>query len=263
MIRKIKTLAKRVLPHRAYADAIAAARRNFGWQLAGILPSRKAIRTLSGAERARALARSVWMITSGGVEGDVAEFGTMSGMTAMALARAISVTEDVIASERVLHLFDSFEGLPEATSPIDQAQPFVQSGWWAKGNLKGIPEHVLAKACGREYRPDRVRTYAGWFSDTVSQLPAGTRLALLHVDGDLYQSCIDALEPCFRNGWISEGAIIHFDDWNTGRASDALGERRAWIELAERYQVKFTFGGFYAEAGSWLIVHAYSGSLGT
>jgi O-methyltransferase len=221
------------------------------------VPSRTAIRRLSDAERARALARSVWTIASSGINGDVVEFGTMSGLTAKVLARSISVLEKKARYDRTLHLFDSFEGLPEATSEIDQAQSFVQNGTWAKGALKGLSESALAAICAREYRRDRIRTYAGWFSDTVFLLQKDTQLALLHVDCDLYQSTMDALEPCFRNGWVSKGALIHFDDWNIERSSNDLGERRAWRELVERHKIDFTMGGYYAEAGCWLIVHSY------
>jgi glycerol-3-phosphate cytidylyltransferase-like family protein len=230
---------------------------NSGGHTVDPVPSRAAIRSLSDAERSQALARSVWTIASSGVAGDIVEFGTMSGLTAKALARSISVLEAIIQYDRTLHLFDSFEGLPEATSEVDKRQPFVQSGAWAKGALKGLSKEALTAICAREYRADRIQTYAGWFSATVQHLPKDTRFALLHVDCDLYQSTMDALEPCLSKGWISEGAILHFDDWNTGRSSNELGERRAWRELVERHKIDFTIGGYYAEAGCWLIVHSY------
>jgi O-methyltransferase len=261
----LKTIVKSILPRSLYARAessyrqMKASARDKFWESSGVLPSRQAILNLSNAERTRALARSVLIITTGTVTGDIVEFGTMSGLTAAALARAMTAANKILPHRRALHLFDSFEGLPESTSAIDQAQPLVQSGAWAKGELKGMSPQKLHSVCGKEYDPARVKTYKGWFAETVPHLPSETRLALLHVDGDLYQSCVDCLEPCLANGWISEGAIIHFDDWNVGRASDALGERRAWKELVERYDIRFEFGGFYAEAGSWIIVHDYRG----
>jgi O-methyltransferase len=261
----LKTIVKSILPRSLYGRAAssywqmrASAPHKF-WESSGVLPSRQAVLNLSNSERTRALARSVLIITTGTVTGDIAEFGTMSGLTATALARAMAAANKILPHRRALHLFDSFEGLPESTSTIDRAQPLVQSGAWAKGQLKGMSPQKLHRVCGKEYDPARIKTYKGWFADTVPHLASETRLALLHIDGDLYQSCIDCLEPCLANGWISEGAIIHFDDWNVGRASDELGERRAWKELVERYDIQFEFGGFYAEAGSWIIVHNYRG----
>jgi O-methyltransferase len=48
-----------------------------------------------------------------------------------------------------------------------------------------------------------------------------------------------------KRGFITEGAIICFDDSNCNQASDAFGERRAWIELAEKYNINFSHAGNY------------------
>jgi hypothetical protein len=97
------------------------------------------------------------------------------------------------------------------------------------------------------------------FRDAVPELSATSRFGLIHVDCDLYQSTMDALEPLFAKHLVSEGAALLFDDWNCNRASKQLGERRAWSELSAKYDVDYSDEGGYGRAGHRLTVHRYRG----
>jgi O-methyltransferase len=223
---------------------------------------------LPAKEIARTLSLCVQYINSAHVNGDVAEFGTMGGFSAKTTATAMvfdpqrQPISDENAGEnpfRVLRLFDSFEGLPEITSPIDLASPHVVSGAWAKGGCKVLGEVQLRALIEKIIPPHRFEIYPGWFADTVKTLPAETRFAMIHFDGDLYQSTMDALEPCFARGFISTGAILCFDDWNANRALPTVGERRAWKELVERFAIEASSGGDYSVGGTKFIIHSYRG----
>jgi len=106
---------------------------------------------------------------------------------------------------------------------------------------------------------DRVEINEGWFADTVKLLPDDTRFALIHFDGDLYQSTMDALVPCFERGFISKGAVLCFDDWNCNEADPEYGERRAWTDLVARFNIVASHGGDYSIQSSKFIVHSYRG----
>ncbi len=214
---------------------------------------------LPAKEVARALSLAVLYAYGADVDGDVAEFGTMSGSTAQALAMAILAAEarSPWMKKKQLHLFDSFEGLPEISSPIDANSPHVLTGVWAPKGCKVLSMKELAKVVGRILPPKRTTFHKGWFADTIKLLPGDTRFAAIHFDGDLYSSMIDALDPCFAKGFISEGAIICLDDWNCNKSSDSFGERRAWRELVERYNIKFSYAGDYAWACTKWIIHSY------
>ena len=80
---------------------------------------------------------------------------------------------------------------------------------------------------------------------------------MIHVDGDLYQSAIDALVPCFKKNLISEGALIFFDDFDCNRAARGRGERKAWSDLINMFKIEFSDRGSYARFGHSFIVHAY------
>jgi O-methyltransferase len=195
------------------------------------------------------------------VAGDIAEFGTMTGGTAAALARAMALSSarypEAAGRTRRLHLFDSFRGLPEASSPIDAESPHVRSGVWSAGTCKGISRDDLLRRCVKYLPEDRVAIHDGWFKDTLPRLPADVRFALLHIDCDLYQSTIEVLDHCFSRSLIQEGTAIFFDDWNSNRASPEFGERKAWAEACGRYAVRSSDCGEYSHSGRKFIVHSY------
>ena len=122
----------------------------------------------SANEICRSLTLSVEYISQAAVEGDVAEFGTMTGRTATILAKALSR----YSSSKQLLLFDSFRGLPETQSPVDREAPHVREGVWSPGSCRGLTKKQLAARC-RKYLPvSRLHIYEGWFSKT---LPAHSR----------------------------------------------------------------------------------------
>jgi len=202
---------------------------------------------------ADALLFAVEYVWGAAVEGHVVEFGTMTGRTASVLAAAMAT----FRHKGELHLFDSFEGLPEATSQIDRDSFHVKEGVWSEGTLQGIGPSALRSKCRRYLADHRIFIHEGWFKDTTKLLPEGKKFGLIHMDGDLYQSTIDALDPLFSRRMVSEGAALLFDDWNCNRASNQLGERRAWRELVQKYRIVFSEGGDYGWAGHRFIVHSY------
>ncbi len=226
------------------------------------------IMDLVAKEIAKALTLSVQYINGSHVLGDIAEFGTMSGFSAQTIAMSMvfDYQRQPLAKSasgenpfRKLLMFDSFEGLPEITSPVDLGSPHVVSGAWAKGGCKVLAASELAPAIEKIIPPHRFKIYEGWFADTVKTLPAETRLAMIHFDGDLYSSTMDALAPLFERGMVSTGAILCFDDWNANRAISQTGERRAWKELTERFEINASHCGDYACSGTRFIIHSYRG----
>src|SRR5204863_459391 len=67
----------------------------------------------------------------------------------------------------------------------------------------------------------------GWFKDTLVDAPIN-RLAMLRLDGDLYESTMDALVPLY--GKVSAGGFIIVDDYYScapcGRAVDEFRATR-------------------------------------
>ena len=213
-------------------------------------------------EITRILARSVNYVFDCGVNGDIAEFGTNTGRTAVALAQAISFLNneykiDPNRGNKNLFLFDSFEGLPKARFEIDKNSPLVSAGVWGKGSMKGLSENKLLKLLSKILDINKIKIVKGWYKDTISEINENINFSLLHIDSDLYESAIDILDPLFKNNQISNGALILFDDWNCNFGSPKLGERKAFLEMVEKYSVEFSDHGSYAVAGQRFIIHNY------
>ena len=222
------------------------------------LPTRYPGSPLARAAVRRTLALAVEYAYCGEVQGDLAEFGTMSGETAATLAEAMTEVEALYRwPARRLHLFDSFQGLPEPTSSVDKDCVHVRSGTWSAGACMVLTKERLEFKISRTLPRERFEIHPGWFKDTVKEISLSQRFALLHLDCDLYESTLDALGPLFARGQVSEGAVLLFDDWNTNRASPQFGQRRAWAELTTKHGIVFSDEGAYGVFGRKLIVLDY------
>lgn len=58
---------------------------------------------------------------------------------------------------------------------------------------------------------DQVVFLQGWFKDTLPAIPPGQRFALVRLDGDLYESTLDALTHLYPN--LSVGGWLVVDDY--------------------------------------------------
>jgi len=100
--------------------------------------------------------------------------------------------------------------------------------------------------------------HSGWFKDTVSSsLPDGTKFSLMHIDSSLYESSIDILDPIFERRMLSNGAVILFNSYDCNRADNDFGDRKAWLEMVEKYKIDFSDGSSYGVSSHWFLVHGY------
>jgi len=124
-----------------------------------------------------------------------------------------------------IYLLDSFEGLPSPDEINDKG--------YKKGQFKSNFDKVKAEVEKHELS-DIISIHKGWFSETVPKIKSKLKIALLHVDCDLYTStndCFPELYPLVSNG----GAIV-FDDLNDGGG----GEKKAVHEYFEQYRIDET-----------------------
>lgn len=202
---------------------------------------------LASRQIADQLTLAVQYAHSANVSGDIVEFGTQSGRT----ARVISLAMQSFCPSRMLHLFDSFLGLPAVDNPVDSSTPDVASGVWGAGQLVGITRNRLSELVS----PIPHTIHGGWFKDTIVDL-AGVKLAMVHIDCDLYESTVDVLDGMRKYDLFQDGQIILFDDFNCNRASGEFGQRAAFDRL-KNGGVAFRFEplGFYGWSGAAFLVH--------
>ena len=123
--------------------------------------------------------------------GDLAEFGVYQGGSAGLIAEAVP--------EKVLHLFDTFAGLPE-----DDTAP---GGHHKQGEFACPLAQVQANLAGRN-----VRFHPGLFPGTTAGLPADLHYCFVHVDCDLYRGTVDAIQYFWPR--LVTGGVLLFDDFD-------------------------------------------------
>ena len=118
--------------------------------------------------------------------------------------------------QRHLWLFDSFEGLPEPSRVDGEAAARFADGR-AAGRLISIGKIVATEAEVKALLIERMRLdhervhiVKGWFQDTLPAYP-GYPIALLHVDGDWYESVKVALHTLWP--YVSLGGYVVVDDY--------------------------------------------------
>jgi len=219
-----------------------------------------AIQELMQANRIQGLMEAVYYAYGSAVDGDIVEFGTMTGETSRAMAFSmLAVEKQYSLPPKRIHLYDSFEGLPDPDRSPDLESPHVVLGHWSRGGCVGLTKTELEVQISLILPNERYSLVEGWYSETVPLIPSGQRFAMIHVDSDLYSSAIDALTPLFARGQVSRGAVICFDDWMCNRADPAYGERKAFQEIVEQFGVEFSSWGAYTWSGSRFIIHSYNG----
>jgi len=151
--------------------------------------------------------------------GHVVECGVGSGRTARWLTRL---------TDKTIHGFDSFEGLPEDWVMSDD---IVHK----KGSFN-VPKHMLSHM----HKITQIKLHIGWFKDTLpiwrENYPG--MIAFLHIDADLYSSCVTVLEEL--NMQIVPGTVISFDEiYETHRYKYwEQGEYKAFCEWQKKYDRK-------------------------
>jgi O-methyltransferase len=157
-----------------------------------------------------------------GISGDYVEFGSASG-TSMWLADQHIKEHGV---PRHLWAFDSFEGLPPASDPLDEHPAFLPS---ASGSvLDGFHATLAAHGVGA----DDYTTVVGYYEDTLPALGhdrGPTDIALAYIDCNMYSSTVTVLE--FLAPRLKHGMILGFDDWYCWTENNPSGERVATEEF--------------------------------
>jgi len=211
----------------------------------------------------RELYRGIEYVYVAAVAGDVAEFGTSSGRTAITLAKGLTDFHQVYGHSdrmhdiptRTLQLFDGFEGFPEASHAIDKESPHIATGLWHAGLTKDASPELLAEMCAAYIDGSRVIITPGWYKDTMPSVQPGQKYALVHIDCDFYESTMDVLDRLFAIDAFSDGCAIYFDDWYCNRGSPKYGEQKAWADCVVKYKPQFTDWGAYATVGRRFIIH--------
>jgi hypothetical protein len=163
--------------------------------------------TMIGRLRLDNLQWCVETVLAEGVPGDLIETGVWRG-GATIFMRAVLKAHGV--KDRKIWVADSFEGLPDAgLFQIDDI--FKALTVQARQQLVISLAEVRTNFERYGLLDEQVRFLPGWFQETLSAAPLD-RLAILRLDGDLYESTIQALESLYAK--VSLGGFVIVDDYN-------------------------------------------------
>jgi O-methyltransferase len=139
------------------------------------------------------------------VPGDLIETGVWRGGTTI-LMRAILKARGV--TDRTVYVADSFAGLP----PPDAEKYPADEGVDLSGieSLAVSIEQVRSNFARYGLLDEQVRFLEGWFRDTLPTVRDNT-WALMRLDGDLYESTMDALTNLYPG--LSPGGYCIIDDY--------------------------------------------------
>ena len=152
------------------------------------------------------------------VEGDFIETGVWRGGACILMKGILSAFGDL---KRRVFVADSFQGLPKpdpefAEDAGDKHHTFSQLA---------VSRHDV-EANFRKYGllDSKVVFLEGWFKDTLPAAPI-EKLAILRLDGDMYESTIQPLEALYHK--LCPGGFIIIDDYFLRPCAKAVDEFRS------------------------------------
>lgn len=153
----------------------------------------------------------------GDVDGDIVECGVSIGHGALLFL----LFSDYLKRPRDYWGFDSFEGFPDPVEK-DGSTPITGKGFWA--SPPEIVYQVLRDGrVSEEVINSRVHLVKGLFDKTLPTYKG--RIALLHLDCDLYESYRISLTALYEK--VVPGGVIMFDEYKDDRwpgATKAIDE---------------------------------------
>jgi len=179
--------------------------------------------SMIGRRRMANLREIAELVLQQGVPGDFIETGVWRG-GACILMRAVLLAYG--ESKRQVWVADSFCGLP---TPNPEIAADIGDRHHTFAELFVSSDQVRANFAKYDLLDGQVRFLEGWFSETLAAAPI-ERLAILRLDGDMYESTMDALTALYDK--VSAGGFIIADDFGA-----VEGCRKAILEFRERREI--------------------------
>jgi O-methyltransferase len=181
--------------------------------------------TMIGMQRLTSLQRCVETVLTDDIPGDLVECGVWRGGASILMRAVLAAYRD---ETRRVWLADSFAGVPRPDTANYKADRGIRLHRQAK--ILGVPEaEVRANFQRYGLLDEQVRFLPGWFKDTLQDAPID-RIAVLRLDGDLYESTIQALDALYP--LLSRGGFCIIDDYHALTAC-----RQAVTDYREKHEI--------------------------
>jgi len=193
--------------------------------------------TMVGLKRLDNIQSCIESVVANNIPGDFIETGVWRGGSTIFM-RAVLKAYGIL--DRRVWVADSFEGLPK---PNAELYPADLGDMHHTVKELAIPlDQVQAHFQKFGLLDEQVRFLKGWFRDTLPTAPIA-KLAVLRLDGDLYESTMDALVHLYPK--LSIGGYVIVDDYGAidacrkaiddFRQTHGIEEEMHWIDWTGTY----------------------------
>jgi O-methyltransferase len=181
--------------------------------------------TMISTQRLDNLQQAVETIIKDNIPGDLIETGVWRGGSCILMRGVLKAYGD---TSRRIFVADSFEGLPKPDAekyPSDAGDTHHEHDFLAVSQTE-VEENF------RKYGllDEQVIFLKGWFKDTLPRAPI-KELSLMRLDGDMYESTMDALKGLYDK--LSPSGFCIIDDYALSGCRSAVDEFRATRGIKE------------------------------
>ena len=175
------------------------------------------------------------------IPGDLIETGVWRGGASIFIRAILKYFQ---VEDRSVWVADSFQGLPKPASTHERG---AADTFWKFPQLAVSEEVVKANFQRYGLLDKQVKFLPGWFSDTLALAPI-ERLAILRLDGDMYESTMTALECLYEK--VSPGGFVIVDDYQKIEACrEAVNDYRSQHGIGDSIQTIDDDGVFWLKSG--------------
>ena len=162
--------------------------------------------TMIGRKRLDNLQQCMETAIGENIPGDFIETGIWRGGACIFMRGVLAALG---VKDRTVWAADSFEGVPPPTWPEDSGFDISRDVL----PVLAVPVESVQELFRRYgLLDDQVKFLKGWFKDSLPDAPI-EKLAILRLDGDLYESTMTALVPLYDK--VSVGGFVIVDDYGS------------------------------------------------
>ena len=213
--------------------------RRMGWANMDGLHRADFSRTMLGEKRLDNVEHCIENIIENDVPGDLVECGVWRGGCTIFMKGMLESLGD---QHRKVWVADSFQGLPKPSRPEDRGLDISRD---MVPHLAVSREEVKEAFQNYELLDERVCFLEGWFKDTLAEAPI-EKIAILRLDGDLYESTMDSLLALYDK--LSPGGYLIIDDYYIPACRKAVHDFRQDRGISETIMEIDWTGSYWQKA---------------
>ena len=181
--------------------------------------------TMIGLHRMNNVECCVEQIIKDNIEGDFIETGVWKGGACIYMR---ALLKEYKIKNKIVWVADSFEGLPKPN--VELYPEDIGDTLYSFDELSISIDNVKCNFKKYNLLDDQVVFLKGWIKDTLPSAPI-EKLSLLRLDGDMYESTMDALINLYPK--LQKGGYIIIDDWGAVYAC-----RKAVLDFRQKNNIE-------------------------